>query len=139
MDNFLWAWRSLIICKVQEHQSQCSFIFFAFLIIVNLSIRSSCSTLGHRFPCTTWKKLFFFHSSDIITWEPAAALLMRLLLGLAIQNVETALKNNHKITYTWVDRDIKKKRRSISSDHKIWLRRRRQTSKKPVRFPKFPQ
>lgn len=34
----------------------------------------------------------FLYNSDIITWEPAAALLMRLLFGLAIQNVETALE-----------------------------------------------
>ena len=41
-----------------------------------------------------------------LTWEPAAALLMRLLLGLAIQNVDTALEQTqaHQDTHTHTGR-----------------------------------
>lgn len=42
--------------------------------------------VGH--PCINQSEV---SKSGFITCEPAAALLMRLLLGLAIQNVETAL------------------------------------------------
>ncbi len=39
------------------------------------------------------------YNLDDITCEPAAALLMRLLLGLAIQNVETALEKTDTYTH----------------------------------------
>lgn len=75
--------------------------------IILLTLKSHWAIENTRAPCNILKLseskgasacwLFILINHDI-TWEPAAALLMRLLLGWAIQNVETALKKQ-KNTY----------------------------------------